>query len=285
MGDLLTFKAGKVRYDETTKRATPLAGKGLVTVAHHEEDATFVSLVWERRGPGAVDSHDGSEETEREELLLFPGDAQWVHCKKCTTGRVFALKFKSSGDRLLFWLQEDNGQAEPGTLSAADNEISAVLNSLLNVLEENDGNDIVMEDKTGENTAALEDTLSTTNTGISIPILSITDALPISSFVAHIRSLPEQALKPYYDLMPETFEHTRENLIKVIQTPQFFSSVDTLSSVFRDSAGIGSLVASQLGYPYQGEGIEGFLNGARESGLRESENDRVAKDQEDVMEE
>lgn len=104
----------------------------------------------------------------------------------------------------------------------------------------------------------------------SIPVTSIADAIPISTFVSLINSLSEEELQPLYEHSPEGIDHTREELVSVIQSSQFYQGMESLSSVLNQS-GVGEVVASQLDYDYEGEGVEGFLNGARNKSKREKE--------------
>jgi 26S proteasome regulatory subunit N13 len=41
-----------------------------------------------------------------DDLIIFPDEADWVRVQQSTTGRVFVLKFKTSSQRLFFWMQE-----------------------------------------------------------------------------------------------------------------------------------------------------------------------------------
>jgi 26S proteasome regulatory subunit N13 len=41
-----------------------------------------------------------------DDLIIFPDEAEWVAVPQCTTGRVFMLKFKTSAQKLFFWMQE-----------------------------------------------------------------------------------------------------------------------------------------------------------------------------------
>jgi 26S proteasome regulatory subunit N13 len=143
---LIQFKAGRVEYDENTREATPKRGQGTIKVAKNPDDPMLFSFVWEPRG-----SHRTvAGPDERDELLLFPGDAQWVHLKQCTTGRVFALKFKSSSQKHLFWMQSPNGGDGVNGLSAEDVRIAEDLQKLFDEVpedeEEEEEEDVEIQD-------------------------------------------------------------------------------------------------------------------------------------------
>jgi 26S proteasome regulatory subunit N13 len=152
MTEIIQFKAGKVEYDEETKQCTPERGTGLIKVAKNPEDPMLYSFIWEPRGNYKTVAGPDA----RDELLLFPGDAQWKHVKQCTTGRVFALTFKSSGQKLIFWMQNPTDGENPGDLSAEDKRLSESLQKLLEEPEEEsegqDQEDIELHDAPAEPT-------------------------------------------------------------------------------------------------------------------------------------
>ena len=39
-------------------------------------------------------------------MILFPEEAEFIRVEQCTTGRVYLLNFKSSSDKLFFWMQD-----------------------------------------------------------------------------------------------------------------------------------------------------------------------------------
>ena len=55
---------------------------------------------------------------------MFPGDAELLKVDECTTGRVLVLKFKSSSQKLFFWLQESNTDRDQIVLQQANTLIN-----------------------------------------------------------------------------------------------------------------------------------------------------------------
>lgn len=105
-----------------------------------------------------------------------------------------------------------------------------------------------------------------------VPIMSINDVFPVSSFISHVNNLSEQELEPLYAHIPEGLPKTKEELIRIIQSSQFAQGEESLGQVLNNN-GVGSIVAGQLGYTYNGEGIEGFLRGAKQQGDKEKKDD------------
>ncbi|KAF9935894.1 hypothetical protein BGZ75_007806 [Mortierella antarctica] len=92
---LLQFKAGRCFREEDTHTVKPDPAKGLV---YMDEEDGLMHFYWKNRTTNTLD----------DDLILFPGDAELVTVPECTTGRVVMLKFKSSSQKLFFWLQEAN---------------------------------------------------------------------------------------------------------------------------------------------------------------------------------
>lgn len=137
---ILSFNAGCADFDEVTKAVTPLAGAGKITVTR-DPDESYLYFSWEPRDGFKPPADFKSLDT----YVLIPGDAQWVHVKQCTTGRVFALKFQSSEKREFFWMQSktDATDRKPGSLSTMDKKILETFDKLLDeeAMEDADDND------------------------------------------------------------------------------------------------------------------------------------------------
>ena len=99
----------------------------------HKSDDGLLHLCWKDRKTGTVE----------DDLILFPEEAEWLRVAQCTTGRVFVLKFKTSSQRLFFWMQEPK--------TDRDEEWTKKINEIINnpaaatVQRQNDGDEEMME--------------------------------------------------------------------------------------------------------------------------------------------
>ncbi|KAK9493923.1 proteasome complex subunit Rpn13 ubiquitin receptor-domain-containing protein [Lipomyces doorenjongii] len=293
---LLTFKAGRVDFNPPSKHLKPLPQKGKITVSRsNDEDAPLLSFVWEPRG-----SSKNDPSVERDELMIFPGEAEWLPVSQCKTGRVYVLKFNSSSQRSFFWLQDPPAGDKLDEISGADLKIATRINTLLedvfadevditqdaNESAAPNGDDVEMADSASPSNNTTTQTPNLTNLLRSIvipsgesgsatnsadipasstPILNITDAITPSQIVSYASSLDESdpKLTNLYNLLPSEIPHNKYELLRVLQSPQFLQGLNSLSSTLHSSEGynVGRLVSQELGMPYRGEGIEGFLRG------------------------
>lgn len=134
-------KAGRVDVNFETGLATPIAGQGKLVLATSTEDPSFLGARWEPRAKNRSIS-------STESLLLVPGDVQFSHVPECRTGRVIEMRFHSSGERHLFWLQEAP-QGDLHELTEQDKAVIARLNEMANeeVEEEVDIDEEVEDDQ------------------------------------------------------------------------------------------------------------------------------------------
>ena len=113
-----------------------------------------------------------------------PGSNSASSTKSPTNGRIFVLKFSSSTQRHLFWLQSksQHAQGDPSWFSPRDLKIGSIVNSLLqgeevNVQEEvanisngpGDGGDETMEDAAPEGHGDIQGSLGTGDPFIGDP--------------------------------------------------------------------------------------------------------------------
>ncbi|KAF9201883.1 adhesion regulating molecule 1 [Haplosporangium sp. Z 27] len=126
---LLQFKAGRCFRDGTTNTVKPDSTKGLV---YMEKDDDLMHFYWKNRTTNTVD----------DDLILFPGDAELKIVPECTTGRVLMLQFKSSSQKLFYWLQEANADRDQIILQQA--------NSLINQGQDDEAGQFGDEDVTME---------------------------------------------------------------------------------------------------------------------------------------
>ncbi|OZJ05267.1 hypothetical protein BZG36_01967 [Bifiguratus adelaidae] len=107
---LVHFKAGKcVREGNMLK---PDVRKGLIYM--DQDDTSLLHFYWKERTAGQPE----------EDLIIFPDEADFVKVDECTTGRVYLLRFKSSNQKLFFWMQDSS--------DAKDAEVVEKVNRLIN---------------------------------------------------------------------------------------------------------------------------------------------------------
>uniref|UniRef100_A0A8R1DL77 Proteasomal ubiquitin receptor ADRM1 homolog n=1 Tax=Caenorhabditis japonica TaxID=281687 RepID=A0A8R1DL77_CAEJA len=103
-GHMVEFKAGRSRLEpgsaEHMRRVVAEPTKGLVYIKQSSD--MLVHFCWKDRESGAL----------VDDLIIFPEDAEFKAVNGCTDGKVYMLKFKSSGEMKLFWLQDSNPDAE-----------------------------------------------------------------------------------------------------------------------------------------------------------------------------
>lgn len=127
-------------WQESTGRVRPQPTPGYVYL-YSEED--LLHFCWRPRS--------ASLDSPEVDLIMFPGDGSFTpYQKKQVNGRIFVLKFSSSSQRHLFWLQSKsqspNGDAS--YFSPRDVKIGEVVNSLLQG-EDVDVHQAVAEMRTG----------------------------------------------------------------------------------------------------------------------------------------
>lgn len=125
----IKFNAGKVQYDEETKRCTPMPHKGVINIRPSVDDEEFYDFTW---SPKSTNSGN----IEKDELLIIPGDVSFKKVTSCKTGRVFALTFLSSGAKNLYWLQDVGDDEQLDKLTDKDEEIIKKIQEIITPEEE-----------------------------------------------------------------------------------------------------------------------------------------------------
>jgi 26S proteasome regulatory subunit N13 len=116
-GNLYEFKAGKAKLEPGSgpDRRKVVADKTKGTVYIKQTPDQLMHFGWKNRESGSDDI----------DLIVFPGDTEFIKIKECSDARMFMLKFKNtSDDRRLFWLQEP--------FKDKDEEIVKKVNDFLN---------------------------------------------------------------------------------------------------------------------------------------------------------
>ncbi|CAO3684023.1 unnamed protein product [Umbelopsis vinacea] len=107
---LIEFNAGKcIRNGSQLK---PDLRKGVIFM--DQSDDQLMHLYWKERVGSTIE----------DDLIIFPEEAEMKRVPECTTGRVYLLQFKSSNQKLFFWMQDKD--------ESKDEERVAKLNRLIN---------------------------------------------------------------------------------------------------------------------------------------------------------
>ncbi|UMM22020.1 hypothetical protein L5515_003450 [Caenorhabditis briggsae] len=97
-GHIVEFKAGRSRLDagsaDTMRKVVAEPTKGLVYIKQSND--MLIHFCWKNRETGAL----------VDDLIIFPDDAEFKAVTGCPDGKVYMLKFRSSGEMKLFWLQD-----------------------------------------------------------------------------------------------------------------------------------------------------------------------------------
>ncbi|KAF8959008.1 hypothetical protein BGZ46_001845, partial [Entomortierella lignicola] len=155
---LIEFKAGRCFRATGTNTINSDPTKGLVYL---EKEDGLMHFYWKNRETKEV----------QDDLILFPGDAELISVPQCTTGRVIMLQFKSSSQKLFFWLQDKD--------TARDQFILDQVNTLIHSEDDEDNEEFLDEDVAME---AIEDESNTTTSAEAIaPSASFAPAAPVAS--------------------------------------------------------------------------------------------------------
>ncbi|XWW92594.1 hypothetical protein V2A60_000519 [Cordyceps javanica] len=126
---LITFKAGRCDLDTSSSpyKVKPLPDAGYVSLYYEDE---LIKFCWRKR--------DTLLEEAELDLVMVPADGGFIPYEYTTTpqptsktnGRIFVLKFASSSQRHLFWLQS-KPQGDASHFSPRDRELGDIVHRIL----------------------------------------------------------------------------------------------------------------------------------------------------------
>ncbi|OBA21909.1 hypothetical protein METBIDRAFT_67006 [Metschnikowia bicuspidata var. bicuspidata NRRL YB-4993] len=257
MTKTIRFNAGKVQYDDETKRCTPLPHRGVVTIAPSDEDEGFFDFCWAPKADSGL---------EKDELLLIPGDMTFRRVQSCKTGRVVALTFLSSGDKSLYWLQDVGDDEQLDRWTQKDEALVSAVQALITPADDGD------DEAAADAAAVKEEPVPPRSTAADFfPVLLLSDVLSDELVLKHLRSmLPDELRARYGDMLPDAVEPSAEQIMAVVRSEFFRNSSAELSMNMTEN-NIGLILATSFGYEYSGEGIDAFLKGLRDSAKKSRE--------------
>lgn len=100
----VSFKAGLLTLDNTTKQLTPDARQGTFQIRTSNDDG-LVHIQWKPRPSTTADGE--------KDLILINSETEMKQVMSCpASARVYVLKWKESDTRLFLWMQEKNSDQD-----------------------------------------------------------------------------------------------------------------------------------------------------------------------------
>ncbi|EAU86248.1 hypothetical protein CC1G_03459 [Coprinopsis cinerea okayama7 len=274
---LLAFKAGRAFRREGTKFVDADATKGAIILSNGEDG--LLHFIWKNRITNEV----------ADDLILFPGDATFSKVTE-SNGRVWVLKFESSGSRHFFWMQDAD--------SSRDQEFADNVNRLLEDPESELSWNVNIQSTSGSQSTAAPAAGSSSGAGSQYPpdqlatlaailrgggsggndaaaaaedeAFALTDVLTPTNLAPLFNNHPE--------LIPTLFPHlpsdlpvppSAEALQRVVNSTQFKAAAASLDRALRTGL-LGGFVR-QLGLPEEaGLGLGPFLRAIQEQADHEN---------------
>ncbi|ORZ18988.1 proteasome complex subunit Rpn13 ubiquitin receptor-domain-containing protein [Absidia repens] len=108
---LVQFNAGKcIREGSKLK---PDLRKGMIYM--DQGDDQLMRFYWKERKSNSVPEDD---------LIIFPDEAELLPVPECTTGRVIVLKYKTSSQRLFYWMQKRDDDMDDSVIKRVNHLIN-----------------------------------------------------------------------------------------------------------------------------------------------------------------
>ncbi|EPY49785.1 19S proteasome regulatory subunit [Schizosaccharomyces cryophilus OY26] len=111
---IISMKAGKLNRKPGTKILQADHRKGILYLQLETDE--LLHFYWKERSRNSTDIED--------DFIIFPDEADFIKIDQCTTGRVYALRFKSSSQIHFYWMQEYSDEKDEETVSLVNQLIA-----------------------------------------------------------------------------------------------------------------------------------------------------------------
>ncbi|CAG8785030.1 27977_t:CDS:2, partial [Racocetra persica] len=209
------FKAGKLKREGTSNTLKADERKGFFPVLLTKGDDSLMHFYWKDRKTGTVE----------DDLIVFPEEAEFIRVEQCTTGRVYLLNFKSSSQKLFFWMQDAKDDKDEENV----NKVNRLLNGLTESRQQGTSSTgplgspfRTMDDLSGfevDQEQILQLLQGHSAFGGSLPITSTTPASEPQSTTAATSEAGSGAQTSENMLTPEQLGNLR-NILSEIQVPE-----------------------------------------------------------------
>ncbi|EPX72045.1 19S proteasome regulatory subunit [Schizosaccharomyces octosporus yFS286] len=115
---VISMKAGKLNRKPGTKLLQADHRKGILYMQLETDE--LLHFYWKERFRNSSDIED--------DFIIFPDEADFIKIDQCTTGRVYALRFKSSSQIHFYWMQEYSDEKDEETVSLVNQLIADPFN-------------------------------------------------------------------------------------------------------------------------------------------------------------
>ncbi|CAB53088.1 19S proteasome regulatory subunit [Schizosaccharomyces pombe] len=116
---LVSVKAGKLQRKPGTNILQADHRKGVIYMQMASDE--LLHFYWKERARVSREVED--------DYIIFPEEAEFIKIDECTTGRVYALKFKSSSQIHFYWMQEYSDEKDKETASLINQLIADPVNT------------------------------------------------------------------------------------------------------------------------------------------------------------
>ncbi|CAO3618550.1 unnamed protein product [Mucor fragilis] len=281
---LVEFNAGKVVREGSTLK--PDTRKGVVYM--DQSDDQLMHFYWKERK--AADPED--------DFIIFPDEAELLRVNECTTGRVYILKFKSSSQKVFYWMQSKNDEKDEELVSRVnqlindpqsaandggqgDLDMNMTQDNLLQFIQNAGGlsgnlssslpgatGNVIAASKWNE----LHNTLADINTPEEQASLDLGDALGADAVNAILGdSEIRSALFPF---VSESSKRSADEITQLVQSQQFQQRLQTLNAALQQDA-LSSIVEALE----TEKDIKSFLKAVEEQAKRKQHHDSDAMDE------